>query len=98
MDRVELIRSLAAGLASLEAAHPLRVAIDGVDASGRARLADELAAAIQQLGRPVIRDAREPAEANAVVIVDDCFLHRPAQDSSISQWPISPILQPCGPS
>ncbi|HKV98641.1 MAG TPA: hypothetical protein VJN96_02395 [Vicinamibacterales bacterium] len=77
MDRVELIQSLAAGLASLEPPHPLRVAIDGVDGAGTTTLADELATEIERLGRPVVRDAREPAEANAVVIVDDCFLHRP---------------------
>jgi uridine kinase len=55
MDRAELIQSLAAGLASLEPPHPLRVAIDGVDAAGKTTIADDLAAEIERLGRPVIR-------------------------------------------
>jgi uridine kinase len=35
--------------------HPVRVAIDGVDASGKTMLADELAPLIKDRGRPVIR-------------------------------------------
>jgi uridine kinase len=35
--------------------HPLRVAIDGVDASGKTTLADELVSPIEAHGRPVIR-------------------------------------------
>ena len=35
--------------------HPVRVAIDGVDAAGKTTLADELAPVIEDLGRPVIR-------------------------------------------
>ncbi len=35
--------------------HPLRVAIDGVDTSGKTTLADELVAPLKNLGRPIIR-------------------------------------------
>ena len=35
--------------------HPIRVAIDGVDASGKTTLADELASLIEERSRPVIR-------------------------------------------
>jgi len=35
--------------------HPLRVAIDGVDAAGKTTLANEITVIIERLGRPVIR-------------------------------------------
>lgn len=55
MERPELIRSLAAAIAALHRPHPVRVAVDGVDAAGKTTLADELAPAIEALGRVVIR-------------------------------------------
>ena len=55
MERRELIESLAARIAALRRPHPVRVAIDGVDASGKTTLANELAPSIEALGRPVIR-------------------------------------------
>jgi uridine kinase len=54
-DRERLIQELASQIARLERPHPLRVAIDGVDAAGKTTLADELAPAISGFGRPVIR-------------------------------------------
>ena len=55
MKRSELIQMLASKVAGVRRAHPVRVAIDGVDAAGKTTLADELADAIGRLGRPVIR-------------------------------------------
>ena len=55
MERRELIASLASTIAALHRPHPLRVAIDGVDASGKTTLANELAPSIEILGRPVLR-------------------------------------------
>lgn len=55
MKRRDLLRHVAATIAGVERPHPVRVAIDGVDASGKTTLADELAPVIEQLGRPVIR-------------------------------------------
>jgi uridine kinase len=55
MQRLELIASLASRIGSLTPGHPTRVAIDGVDASGKTTLADELATSIEALGRPVLR-------------------------------------------
>jgi uridine kinase len=52
-DRAEMVGTLA-GLV-LAPGRSLRVAIDGRTASGKTTLADELAAAIVQAGRPVIR-------------------------------------------
>ena len=55
MERRELIDEVATEIAAIERPHPLRVAIDGVDAAGKTTFADELAPAIAALGRPVIR-------------------------------------------
>src|SRR5919198_4461184 len=44
-DRVEAVRR----------PHPVRVAIDGVDAAGKTTLADELAADLRRRGREVVR-------------------------------------------
>jgi uridine kinase len=55
MERRELVESLAARIAAIRRFPPVRVAIDGVDASGKTMLADALAPSIEALGRPVIR-------------------------------------------
>lgn len=54
MDRAELLETLAGVLLPRNPGHPLRVAIDGVDAAGKTTLADELAALVAP-HRPVIR-------------------------------------------
>jgi uridine kinase len=55
MSRAELLQALAEHITALERPHPLRVAIDGVDAAGKTTLADELVRPIEERGRPVIR-------------------------------------------
>jgi uridine kinase len=55
MERREILASLASTIAALQRSHPVRVAIDGVDASGKTTLANELAPLIEALDRPVIR-------------------------------------------
>jgi uridine kinase len=42
-------------IASLPLPHPVRVAVDGIDAAGKTTLADELGRRISAAGRPVIR-------------------------------------------
>jgi len=54
-DASDIIAQLALHLTAVKPAHPLRVAIDGLDAAGKTTLADALAAPIERLGRPVIR-------------------------------------------
>jgi uridine kinase len=54
-SRRRVLEVLAGRIAGLAPAHPTRVALDGVDAAGKTTLADELAAALAELGRPVIR-------------------------------------------
>jgi uridine kinase len=54
-DRAETIGTLAGLIVALGRSRPVRVAIDGRTASGKTTLADELAAAVERAGRPVIR-------------------------------------------
>ena len=53
--RDEMLDQLASRLLSLQIPHPVRVAVDGVDAAGKTTLADELAALLIQRGYSVIR-------------------------------------------
>jgi uridine kinase len=53
--RAEMIRGVVHHIAALPRTAPVRVAVDGRTASGKTTFADELAAGIQQSGRPVIR-------------------------------------------
>ncbi len=55
MLRNEMILELAGRLSALHPPHPLRVALDGIDASGKTSLADELATALTPYGRTTIR-------------------------------------------
>jgi uridine kinase len=54
-ERAEVLARIAAELVKVPVAHPLRVAIDGVTASGKTTVADELAVAVRAEGRPCIR-------------------------------------------
>ena len=55
MNRTVLIDDLASRLAGIHLTHPVRVAIDGVDAAGKTILADELAEQVEAHGRPAVR-------------------------------------------
>ena len=55
MTRPQLLDELADRIAIIERPHPVRVAIDGVDAAGKTTLADELAQPLRARGRPAIR-------------------------------------------
>ncbi len=55
MPREQLLDQLTALVVAITCSHPLRVAIDGIDAAGKTTLADELAPLIEAQGRPVIR-------------------------------------------
>ena len=66
MTRLEFLNHIAERIISVPCAHPLRVAIDGVDAAGKTIFADELTPLIESLGRTVIRSSvdyfHHPAE------------------------------------
>ena len=55
MRRAELIAQIADHITHLKRPPPVKIAIDGIDASGKTTLADELAAFLEQAGHPVIR-------------------------------------------
>jgi uridine kinase len=55
MTQRQLFEQLATYLCEIELAHPMRVAIDGIDAAGKTTLANMLAPMLQQHGRSVIR-------------------------------------------
>jgi uridine kinase len=67
MHRAQLLNELASRIASVRRDHPVRVAIDGVDASGKTTLADELVAPLQRLGRTVIRSSVDRFHNPAVI-------------------------------
>lgn len=53
--RAKVVETLASRVIEVNSPGPLRIAIDGRTASGKTTFANELATAIQQSGRPVIR-------------------------------------------
>ena len=53
--RTDILQAIANRLAAIKLPHPLRVGIDGVSASGKTVLADELAVVLQKMNRKVIR-------------------------------------------
>ena len=55
MTTQKVLDQLAVLIVGVSRPHPVRVAIDGVDAAGKTTLADELAKSIERRGRPVIR-------------------------------------------
>jgi uridine kinase len=55
MERSDVLAELTRLIITVDCLHPVRVAIDGVDASGKTTLAGELAVALQHAARPVIR-------------------------------------------
>lgn len=55
MRRAELITQIADPIIRLKRPPPAKIAIDGIDASGKTTLADELAVFLQQTGHPIIR-------------------------------------------
>jgi uridine kinase len=55
MTRKACLDELAAAIVGIKLDHPTRVAIDGVDGSGKTTLANELVAPIRRAGREVIR-------------------------------------------
>jgi len=55
MNRKKAISELAKKILTLKKSHPVRVGIDGVDASGKTILADELVAYFNESGREIIR-------------------------------------------
>src|SRR5689334_3774481 len=54
-ERLAVLEDLATRIAKVTLKHPLRIAIDGRDASGKTKLSDELAELLRARDLPVIR-------------------------------------------
>ncbi len=55
MNRTDLLNELVKTISSVSCSHPIRVALDGIDTSGKTTLADELVQPVQDRGYVVIR-------------------------------------------
>lgn len=55
MSRLKVLRTIARRLTETVLAHPVRVAIDGIDVAGKTTFADHLADELRLLSRPIIR-------------------------------------------
>ena len=53
--RKEILNKIARAIGKIELAHPVRVGIDGLSASGKTVFADELASVLQDEGKIVVR-------------------------------------------
>ena len=99
MDRHDLLKSLAERIAQTVRPHPIRVAVDGVDAAGKTTLADELAPIVRDLGRPVIRASIDGFHNPAAVrrrrgsLSPEGYFH----DSFDRAALIDALLRPLGP-
>jgi uridine kinase len=95
----ELLERLAVQLCAVRLDHPLRVAIDGVDAAGKTVLADNLAPQVEALGRPVIRASvdgfHNPAEVRRRrgTLSPEGYYH----DSFDYSGLVAALLRPLGP-
>lgn len=99
MERRELIHNIAEKIAAIARPHPVRVAIDGVDAAGKTTFADELARALAALRRPVIRASIDGFHNPAAVrrrrgaLSPEGYFH----DSFNYPALVEALLQPLGP-
>jgi uridine kinase len=59
VDRGTLLKGIAEMINSIQRYHPVRVAIDGVDAAGKSIFADELKPLLEGKGREVIRSSMD---------------------------------------
>jgi uridine kinase len=100
MERSQLLGYLVDRIVRLERTHPIRVGIDGPDASGKTTLANELVAPLEAKGRPVIRASidgfHNPAQirhARGSVSPDGYYYDSFNYDSLVEN-----LLAPLGPA
>ncbi|HYJ06598.1 MAG TPA: hypothetical protein VEX43_15795 [Chthoniobacterales bacterium] len=99
MERRVLIDNIAEQIAAIERPHPVRVAIDGVDAAGKTTFGDELATALAASCRPIIRASIDGFHNPAAVrrrrgaLSPEGYFH----DSFNYPALVEMLLQPLGP-
>ena len=57
VDRKTLLKGIVEMINSIKRDHPVRVAVDGVDAAGKTAFADDLESSLEERGREVIRSS-----------------------------------------
>jgi uridine kinase len=99
MERRELIDEVASQIAAIARPHPVRVAIDGVDAAGKTTFGDELVPALTGLGRPVIRASIDGFHNPAAIRKKRGALSPKGYYHDSFNYPalIEGLLQPLGP-
>jgi uridine kinase len=99
MTRQNLLSELVERITRVTRSHPVRVAIDGVDAAGKTTLADELVAPLERAGRVVIRASIDGFHNPSAV---RCQRGRPSpegyfRDSVNDPQLMETLLTPLGP-
>lgn len=99
MERRELIDEVAAQIATIVRPHPVRVAVDGVDAAGKTTFADELVPALTALGREVIRASIDGFHNPAAIRRRQGALSPEGYFHDSFNYPalVEVLLQPLGP-
>jgi uridine kinase len=97
--RQSLVTDLAERIVAVTRPHPVRVAIDGADASGKTTLADDLGPVIEALGRPVIRASIDGFHHPRAVRRRQGSLSAEGYFQDSFNYPalIEALLQPLGP-
>lgn len=97
--RQEVLADVAARIVAVRRPHPVRVAIDGVDAAGKTTFADELGRVITQLGRPAIRASidgfhnPQATRRRRGLMSPEGYFHDSFNHASL----VEVLLQPLGP-
>ena len=99
MERPALIDEIASQIAAIIRPHPVRVAIDGVDAAGKTTFADELAPVLAAFGRPVIRASIDGFHNPATIRYRRGALSPEGYFHDSFNYPalVEVLLQPLGP-
>lgn len=99
MERDNAIANLSEIINGIQLTHPVRIGLDGVDASGKTQLADEIAEVLKCLGRDIIRvsidrfhNPRKIRYRQGRLSADGYY-----EDSFNFKAIISKVLEPLGP-
>ena len=100
MKRKTIIKKIAEFIHQFPCSHPLRVAIDGVDASGKTTFADELAAWLENTRRQIIRASVDDFHYPKKIRRSQGDLSPQGFFNSSFNYPalIRHLLEPLGPS
>jgi len=100
VNRQQLLQELVSRILQLKRQHPIRVALDGVDAAGKTTLADELVEPLRALGRPVIRGSIDGFHNSSIVRYQKGSLSPEGYYHDSFNYPLlrEALLAPLGPN